>query len=162
MSERIATILVPVDFSPHADRAYRYATMLAQRLGATLELVHVVEDPFVTAGWNAEVYVPTAGELLEGLLANAEQRLATLKTSAAALGLVARAVVIVGRPAHAIVERAQQSRCDLIVMGTHGRRGLSHIVMGSVAEHVVRAAPCPVLTVRAMQDGAARQPSAAA
>jgi nucleotide-binding universal stress UspA family protein len=162
MSETIATILVAVDFSPHADRALKYAAMLAQRLSARLELVHVVEDPFITGAWNPEAYVPDAGELLEGLIANAERRLATLGQSAAALGVAAKTAVLSGRPAQAIVEHAEAGGFDLIVMGTHGRTGLSHVMMGSVAERVVRRAPCPVLTVHATEDATARDASAAA
>jgi nucleotide-binding universal stress UspA family protein len=149
MAEAITKILVPVDFSPHAERAFGYATTLAQRFNARLGLVHVVEDPYVTGAWTSEVYVPNVGELLKGLIANAEGQLATLKQSAAALGLGAETAVITGRPADAIVRHAKEGGFDLIVMGTHGRIGLSHAVMGSVAERVVRTAPCPVLTVHA-------------
>jgi nucleotide-binding universal stress UspA family protein len=162
MAENITNILVPMDFSPHAERAFRYATTLAQRFGATLGLLHVVEDPFITGAWSSEVYVPNVAELLEGLIANAEQQLASLGQSAAALGLNADAAVISGRPAHAIVEHAKEGGFDLIVMGTHGRTGLSHVVMGSVAERVVRKAPCPVLTVHAGDAAGEKSASAAA
>ena len=138
-----------MDFSPHAERAFSYATTLAQRFSATLGLVHVVEDPFVTAAWNSEVCVPNVGELLEGLIANAEYRLARLRRSARAHGLTVETAVMSGKPAQAIVERAKDGGFDLIVMGTHGRTGLFHVVMGSVAARVLRSAPCPVLTVRA-------------
>jgi nucleotide-binding universal stress UspA family protein len=147
MTETITKILVPVDFSPQADRAFRYAMTLAQRFSATLCLIHVVEDPFATGAWNSEVYVPNVAELIEEVMANAEQQLAPLSRSAAALGLRAETAVITGRTAHAIVEHAREGGFDLIVMGTHGRAGLSHVVIGSVAERVVRTAPCPVLTV---------------
>jgi nucleotide-binding universal stress UspA family protein len=162
MSETITTILVPVDFSPHADRALKYAAMLAQRLSAGLELVHVVENPFITGAWSAEAYLPNAGELLEGLIANAEQRLATLGQPAAALGVAAKTAVLSGRPAQAIVEHAKAGGFDLIVMGTHGRTGLSHVMMGSVAEGVIRNAPCPVFTVHATDGAKAAEASAAA
>jgi nucleotide-binding universal stress UspA family protein len=162
MDENIARILVPMDFSPHAERAFRYATTLAQRFGATLGLLHVVEDPFVSGAWSPEVYVPNIVELLDGLIASAEQRLAAFKQSASALGLTAGTVVITGRPAHDIVEYAKEGGFDLIVMGTHGRTGLSHAVMGSVAERVVRKAPCPVLTVHAQEAAGASQAAAAA
>jgi nucleotide-binding universal stress UspA family protein len=162
MAEIITKVLVPVDFSPHAERAFGYATTLAQRFGATLGLVHVVEDPFVTGAWNYEVYVPNVGELLEALIANAAQQLATLKHSAAAFGLTAETAVITGRPAQAIVEHAKKGGFDLIVIGTHGRTGLSHAVMGSVAERVVRKAPCPVLTVHAGEAAVESTTSAAA
>jgi nucleotide-binding universal stress UspA family protein len=161
MNEGITTILVPVDFSASSDRAFHYATMLAHRLSAGLQLIHVVEEPYAAGAWPLDVYVPNADELVEGLIADAEQRLATLRNTAAALGLVAHTAVLSGRPAPAIVEQAKSGRCDLIVMGTHGRTGLAHLVLGSVAEHVVRKAPCPVLTVRSLEDIETHEQSAA-
>ena len=148
MTNTITNILVPVDFSPHAEHAFTYATTLAERFGAKLALLYVVDDSFVTGGWSSEIYVPNVPELMENLIADADRRLATLKASAAALGLTVETAVIRGRPAPAIVEHAKNGGFDLIVMGTHGRTGVSHIVMGSVAERVLRKAPCPVLTVR--------------
>ena len=151
MTNTITNILVPVDFSPHAEHAFTYATTLAERFGAKLALVYVVDDSFVTGGWSSEIYVSNVPELIENLIADADRRLATLKASAAALGLTAETAVIRGRPAHAIVEHAKNGGFNLIVMGTHGRTGVSHVVMGSVAERVLRKAPCPVLTVRATE-----------
>jgi nucleotide-binding universal stress UspA family protein len=148
MTNTITNILVPVDFSPQAEYAFTYATRLAERFGAKLALLYVVDDSFVTGGWSSEIYVSNVPELMENLIADADRRLATLKASAAALGLTAETAVIRGRPAHAIVEHAKNGGFDLIVMGTHGRTGVSHVVMGSVAERVLRKAPCPVLTVR--------------
>ena len=145
----ITNILVPVDFSPHAERAFSFAATLAQRFGAKLSLLHVVEDPFLTGAWNNEIYVPNVVELLENLIADAGKRLEAFQKEAEGLCLVADTTVTKGRPAHAIVEFAKEGGFDLIVMGTHGRTGVSHIVMGSVAEGVLRRAPCPVLTVRA-------------
>jgi nucleotide-binding universal stress UspA family protein len=108
------------------------------------------------------MYVPNVGELLEGLIAHAERQLAVLKQSASALGLAINTAVVSGRPAHAIVEHAKDGGFDLIVMGTHGRTGLSHAMMGSVAERVVRRAPCPVLTVQMAEAAEAGRASAAA
>jgi nucleotide-binding universal stress UspA family protein len=149
MRETISRILVPVDFSPHSGRAFRYAAMLAQRLGATLELLHVVEDPFLTGAWSAEVYVPNIPALMTTLIAEADQQLTRLKAEAAAMGVAADCAVITGGPPHAIVDRARTGGFDVIVMGTRGRTGLAHVVMGSVAERVLRNAPCPVVTVKA-------------
>ena len=151
MTNTITNILVPVDFSPHAEHAFTYATTLAERFGAKLALLYVVDDSFATGGWSSEIYVSNVPELIENLIADADRRLATLKASAAALGLTAETAVIRGRPAHAIVEHAKNGGFNLIVMGTHGRTGVSHVVMGSVAERVLRKAPCPVLTVRATE-----------
>jgi nucleotide-binding universal stress UspA family protein len=162
MTENITRILVPVDFSPHAERAVRYAATLARRFDATLHLLHVVEDPFLSGAWSPEAYVPNVTELLQDLTAGAERQLAGLRASVAALGITVTTAVITGRPAPAIVSHADQGGFDLIVMGTHGRTGLSHVVIGSVAERVVRKAPCPVLTVHLPGAPAAEQASAAA
>ena len=161
MAESITKILVPVDFSAHADRAFNYAVTVAQRFGASLTLVHVVEDPYVTGAWSNEVYMPNLGEILEALVADAERRLAALKQSVTAPELTIETAVIAGRPAPAIVEHATTGGYDLIVMGTRGRTGLSHLVMGSVAERVLRKAPCPVLTVHATSVASATREAAA-
>ena len=121
MTNTITNILVPVDFSPHAEHAFTYATTLAERFGAKLALLYVVDDSFLTGGWSSEIYVPNVPELMENLIADADRRLAILKASAAALGLTVETAVIRGRPAHAIVEHAKNGGFDLIVMGTHGR-----------------------------------------
>jgi nucleotide-binding universal stress UspA family protein len=148
MVEPITRILVPVDFSPPSDRAFRYAARLASRFGAAMELVHVVDDPLASGAWTAEVYVPNMPEVLDNLLREAEKRLTTMKLEAANQGVHAEIHVLTGQPAHAIVEHAGTGGFDLIVMGTHGRTGFSHLFVGSVAERVIRTAPCPVLTVR--------------
>lgn len=162
MTETITRILVPVDFSPHADRALRYAATLAHRLGATLALVHVIEDPFVTGAWTSEVYVPSFQEVRDQVIADAERKLAMLRDSVAAMDVSAETSVTTGWPVQAIIDHAAQGGFDLIVMGTHGRTGLTHAVMGSVAERVLRRAPCPVLTVRGTEAAAANATPTAA
>ena len=149
MAEQITHILVPVDFSGHSEAAIRYAAMLAKHVGGTVQLLHVVEDPFVSGAWSAEAFTPNIPELLNQVIADARVRLDELKTAAASEGVTFTTNVVTGRPAHAITEQAKTGALDLIVMGTHGRTGLSHLFLGSVAERVVRMAPCPVLTVRA-------------
>jgi nucleotide-binding universal stress UspA family protein len=148
MTESLNRILVPVDFSAHSTKAIRFATTLANKFGAQLVLLHVVEDPFVTGAWQSEAFVPNIPELLDDLTRAAETHLHDLKKDLAAHGFVVETAVITGKPARAIVEHAATGRFDLIVMGTYGRTGLSHAVMGSVAERVVQKAPCAVLTVR--------------
>ena len=147
-------ILLPVDFSAHSDLALRYATTLADRFGATVEVLHVVEDPFVSGGWSPGAIAPNIPELLADLVTAARAKLDDMKAAAASKGLhlttTVLTTVMTGRPADSISDYARTEKFDLIVMGTHGRRGLSHTLMGSVAEHVVRKAPCPVLTVREM------------
>jgi len=148
MTESLNRILVPVDFSAHSQKAVRYATTLANKFGARVSLIHVVEDPFVTAAWQSEAFIASLPELLNELITAAQTHLAALKKDLAAHGFVVETEVITGRPAQAIVQHAAAGHFDLIVMGTHGRTGLSHALLGSVAERVVQKAPCGVLTVR--------------
>lgn len=148
MTESLNRILVPVDFSAHSQKAIRFAATLANKFGARVSLVHVVEDPFVTGAWQSEAFVPNIPELLNDLIQTAEAQLHELKKDLGAHGFVVDTTVITGKPARAIVEHAVTGHFDLIVMGTHGRTGLTHAVMGSVAERVVQRAASAVLTVR--------------
>ena len=147
MTPIVTRILVPVDFSEPSDRAFHYATSLATSLGATVELLHAVDDPFVSGAWNAEC-VPNVPELLENLMGEARRRLMLMGARAGRYGLDVPAKVVTGQPARAIVEHAIAGLFDLIVIGSHGRSEISHMVMGCVAERVARGAHCPVLTVR--------------
>jgi nucleotide-binding universal stress UspA family protein len=131
---RIQRLLVPTDFSVCSMRALRYAEELARRFGAEIVLVHV-DESLVARSELAGLREAVAGEELERLVALLEKR-----------GVPARAVVRSGGAAEEIAEEAESA--DLVVMGTHGRTGLAHVLMGSVAERVVRHARCPVLTVR--------------
>lgn len=163
MTESLNRILVPVDFSAHSEKAVHYATTLANKFGARLSLIHVVEDPFVTGAWQAEAFVPNIPELLDEMIKAADTHMGELKKHLAANGFVVETTIIKGQPARAIVEQASMGKYDLIVMGTHGRTGLSHALLGSVAERVVQKAPCPVLTVReAAPTAADARPRAAA
>jgi nucleotide-binding universal stress UspA family protein len=153
MTDSITRILVPVDFSGHSDRALRYAAALAGQVGASVELLHVVED--VGYGAFSEVYVPSVPDVMQEAINAALERLALLKAEIFPHGSDVESAVYAGRPPLAIVEHAAEGKFDLIVMGTHGRTGLSHLLIGSVAEHVARMAPCPVLTVRAASNAAA-------
>ena len=152
MTDSITRILVPVDFSPHSDHAVRYAAMLAGRIGAAVELLHVVEDPLVVGGFSAEMYVPSMPEMIETLMNQSGRRLLAIKASVVPHGSDVETKVVVGRAAHSIVGEAKDGHFDLLVMGTHGRSGFSHLFMGSVAERVVRTASCAVLTVHRAED----------
>ena len=140
-------VLVPTDFSAPSDAALEYARTVARRFGASLHLLHVPEDPY-RAMYSAEVFVPEIEGLREEILDNALNRLQHLVTPQDLGELHTTIDAVIGTPAWSIVEYAGAHDIDLIVMGTHGRGGMSHLVMGSVAERVVRTAPCPVLTVR--------------
>ena len=140
-------ILVPIDFSAPSDAALEYARSVALRYGGSLHLLHVAEDPY-RAFYSAEVYVPEVEGLREEILGDTAGRLKDRLRPSDFTELHATADSVIGTPAGSIVEYAAGHGIDLIVMGTHGRGGMSHLLMGSVAERVVRTAPCPVLTVR--------------
>ena len=140
-------ILVPTDFSDTSDAALEYASLLAGRSGASVQLLHVLDDPFVTEGMAAEAYITEAPMLRSAMLRDAQERLAHRVVPRIA-GMRIDSEVLFGRGAKTIAEYAADRGFDLIVMGTHGRAGVSHLLLGSVAERLVRTAPCPVMTVR--------------
>ena len=142
----IKRILVPTDFSMPADAALTYALDLASKLGATVSLVHVFDDP---SGIQSGEYVPMPAEMRGELLAALRRRLAEVAAKRGHSELNPQ--VLIGPTARTIVDTARESGADLIVIGTHGRHGMSHLLLGSVAERVVRTAACPVLTVRPPQ-----------
>jgi nucleotide-binding universal stress UspA family protein len=135
----IRHILVPTDFSAPSQQAMTYAFELAQKVGAKLSLLHVIEVPV----YAIEVSLP-----LEDLEQDARRGLARLLPEAAAAHVDVTRLVAMGVPYEQILEMATAEQVDLIVMATHGRTGLRRLAMGSVAERVVRMAPCPVLTIR--------------
>lgn len=134
-------ILVPTDFSPYAERALKWAASLAGHYNAEILLLHVLPDTATI--WGSEPV-----QELTRLRTKAEARLKDDATSLQDCGKTVTVLAVSGQPFHEICAVATQYNVDLIVMGTHGRSGLSHVLLGSVAERVVRHAPCPVLTVR--------------
>ena len=150
MTTSLTRILVPTDFGDPADAAFEYAQALARRIGTSVHLLHVFEDPFQAAGISNEIYGVLPAEARETMLRDAEARLGYRALSAEDAEVHATTAIVTGEPSRAIVDYATVHKFDLIVMGTHGRRGVAHLFVGSVAERVVRTAPCPVLTVRAL------------
>jgi nucleotide-binding universal stress UspA family protein len=146
MVPKFETILMPTDFSAPSAHALEYAVALARQSGATLHLVHVVAQLLEIATSPEGYYVEYAA-LRRQLREDAERQIATLAKSIA--GVKVTTEVLDGSPARAIVAAATDRKCQLIVMGTHGRGLVSRLVLGSVAERVVRTASCPVLTVSA-------------
>lgn len=142
----ISHILVPVDLGESSERTVDYAKMLARPFRASLLLLHVVPNPY--ARMTSEAYVPPLQAFLDEVKSDARNQLNQLLSGSARSEFNAEAVVEVGDPLWAIVEYAKVRKSDLIVMGTHGRTGVAHLMLGSVAERVVRTAPCPVLTIR--------------
>lgn len=143
-------ILAPTDFSEDSKLALGYVSELAQKFGAEIIVVHVDQPlaPVMASELNPGLDVGTMNRIAE------EQRLLALREldqTTARLreqNLKARSLMRVGAPFLEIINAAQSESADLIVMGTHGRSGLAHVLMGSVAERVVNKAPCPVLTIR--------------
>jgi nucleotide-binding universal stress UspA family protein len=157
MTNIITRILVPIDFSAHSDRALDHAAALAQTFGACVELLHVVEDPFTHGGWGSEMYVPDITQIRRDAIEAAARQLEATRKAIAARDVPVVATVRMGRPAPTILEYADAVKANLIVMATHGRTGLARMLIGSIAEQVVRAANCPVLTFRPLaSDAAAR------
>ncbi|NUM79878.1 universal stress protein [bacterium] len=144
----INKILYPTDFSDHSHRALRHALFLARQYKATLHILHAVvlhgEDPY-----NPELHFPALDEVEKELEKKASERmLHMIQNSSVKDVSIVRAQERGVSPAPVILEYAVKNDIDLVVIGTHGRRGLRHLLMGSVAEEVVRMAPCPVMTVR--------------
>ena len=137
--------LVPLDFSEQANQALDYAINLAGKLDARLTLLHVIQS-VPLGGADMGVTLPYA--YLQDLEAEIMQSMESYRARVTAAGLEGATVVVHGVPFHEILETAKTQLVDLIIMGTHGRTGLQHVLLGSVAEKVVRLAPCPVLVAR--------------
>jgi universal stress protein A len=138
---KVSRILVATDFSEHSRKALSYAIGFAAQFGAKLTLVHVVEPVLYPTDWMLPLpeidFAQTRKFLIE-----------QLKTFSKKSPVTAQPTVRYGQPAEEIVQVARERKIDLIVIGTHGHSGVKHLLIGSVAERVVRHAPCPVLTLR--------------
>jgi universal stress protein A len=145
-------ILCPVDLSPAAASTAKEAASLAKALGAELLLVHVmnepaftVADPLLAPGELSGYALPA---LAEEYRVEMDKRLARLGATLSAPDLVVNTRLLRGSTHESIVDAAAQEHADMIVMGTHGRAGIQHLLLGSVAERVVRTAKVPVMTLR--------------
>jgi nucleotide-binding universal stress UspA family protein len=134
----IKNVLVATDFSPPSDAALIYGRALARRFGASLHLLHAVENFFLrpTAS-DPQAFMASKARMVDALLTDDDRRLGARS-----------GIEVSDSPAEAIADYAKAEGIDLIVIGTHGRTGMSRFLLGSVAEHLLRTAPCPVLTVR--------------
>jgi nucleotide-binding universal stress UspA family protein len=167
----VQRILVPVDYSGDSQRALQWGASLAQKYGATLWLLHVIPKageqvhPQGSAwqGIPASFYdgmapgrQPLAREpIIIDLVDRAQTELADFAVKHLKAPVPMQANVAVGTPAEEILRVAREEKVDLIIMGTHGRTGVRHLLLGSVAEEVTRHAPCPVFTVRIGLEAAA-------
>ena len=137
--------LVPIDFSSYAEQALDYAIALAKQLQARVTLLHVIQPPLMAG---ADMGVWPSPTFLEELEAAVTSDMEGYLARVTAAGLEGEIVVVHGVPFQEILHAAKERQVDLIIMGTHGRTGLTHVLLGSVAEKVVRLAPCPVLIAR--------------
>ena len=129
--------LVPTDFSAEADHALQYAIVLSTALGAHLIVLHVRDDTELNPLAHSAQAEAEARQALERLIERVQST-----------GLIGEAVLVHGVPWDEICHLARERKVKMIVMGTHGRTGLPHLLLGSVAENVVRHALCPVLVAR--------------
>ncbi|MHA7836034.1 MAG: universal stress protein, partial [bacterium] len=146
---KIETILVPTDFSEDAQKALAVAKDWARRFDARIVLLHAyrVDLPMSTPALGGGFVLPD--RFYEELRAEATKQVEALAAETSREGVEARGIAVEERASVAIVEEAEKLSADLIVMGTRGLTGIKHVALGSVAERVVREAPCPVLTVKA-------------
>jgi nucleotide-binding universal stress UspA family protein len=142
----IRRILVPTDFSEPSDSALGRARILARHLDASIHLLHVLDEATVPGSLGSEVFVTDTATARMARLNDARERLAHRINDDDRKRFRATFEVIFGTGARTITDYAADNQYDLIVMGTHGRKGIGHLIMGSVAEAVVRTATCPVMT----------------
>jgi nucleotide-binding universal stress UspA family protein len=141
-------ILVPTDFSEFSQPAMDYGSAIAARFAAQLHLLHVVPDPAMLVPEAAAFSVESMQAQTDAMVAEAQLQLAGLPAGGWDDGQPVVREIRVGTAFMEIIEYAREKEIDLIVIGTHGRSGLMHVLMGSVAERIVRKSPCPVLTVK--------------
>lgn len=142
----IRRILFPTDFSEPAEYAWPYALTFAQEFEAEVHLLHVIAPPPRLTEAYAVTFDPEG--TVQALMVEASTSLDGQVEAAKSRGLIFRREVRVGVDHREIIDYATKHDIDLIVMATHGRTGLAHVLLGSVAEKVVRNAPCPVLTIK--------------
>lgn len=133
--------MAPVDFSETAGKALRYASAMAREFNAELVLVHVIA-PYPTVPDVPAITPDLQSVLIDDATAQMKKVQDSIK------GIPTRPIILSGHPARSIVAQAVAEEIDLIITATHGRTGLAHVFLGSVAEQIVRLAPCPVLVVR--------------
>jgi nucleotide-binding universal stress UspA family protein len=146
----IETILLPTDGSKCSAKAMAYALSFAKQYGGRVVALHVIDQRWEeqTRIVFAEVGQDLTQKIRNGYEEEARRILQEVTGAAGKVGVSVETRVVTGIPSEDIVRVAQELPADLIIMGTHGRAGMSHLLLGSVAEKVVRRAPCPVLTVR--------------
>jgi nucleotide-binding universal stress UspA family protein len=152
MTLKIQTLMVATDFSEASEAAMAYAFRLARTLNALLYIVHVVPEDDVQLLTELKKHLQsqiTAETLCEVLYADADKRLTAAIEQMQGADLVQERLIVTGKPAEAIVSWAASKQPQMLILGTHRRQGLDHLLLGSVAERVLRQAPCSMLIVPA-------------
>jgi universal stress protein A len=141
---KLKTILVPTDFSKESKKALQYAIPFASQFNARIILLNVVQPHYVGGEFGVVDFPVIEADLQK----DSAEQLAALATKSVRDLAPVKTVVRTGSPVDEIVDAAKELKADLIILSTHGRTGLKHVLLGSMAEGVVRHAPCPVLIVR--------------
>jgi universal stress protein A len=142
----IQKILCPIDFSAPSRNALRYANEFAKAMNAKITVMHVIQPQPIAADVNVP-YVPLEIDLEK----NAKEDLEQIVKEEVQEGVLVEQVMAFGLPSDCVIAQAQKENVDLIILGTHGRTGISRLLMGSTAENVIRHAACPVLVVKASE-----------
>lgn len=147
----LKNIVVPIDFSEESRRVLKYAVPLAEKFGAKITLVHVVEPKI----YPENIVIPAEMEEMNiRLVRSGREMLDALRRDAVKPETDSETIVVIGKPYQQIIETARKHNADMIIISTHGYTGLKHALIGSTAERVVRYAECPVLTVRGREQAA--------
>jgi len=146
---KIERVLVPTDFSDYSELALQYGVSFCREYGAEMILLHVLEDPFYPA--TGASFGFDMSDFFTRMEAETRSRLEEIVSSEAARDIKIQPMIVRGTPFLEIIRVAKERDVDMVVLATHGRTGLAHVLMGSVTEKVVRKAPCPVLVVREAQ-----------
>jgi nucleotide-binding universal stress UspA family protein len=146
MMKDVKHILVPIDFSENSEKIVQHAVLLAKKFAARLTILFVAQSFFET---NSDFFVPHVpiAELEQDIFESSKQRMALFMAESLDKEVNADSKVLLGDVAQEILDYAQDKDIDMIVMGTHGYKGLDKLLFGSVAEKVVKMSSCPVLTV---------------
>jgi nucleotide-binding universal stress UspA family protein len=149
----IRAVLAPTDFSHHAERAIRFACGLAEKFGARLHLLHVLPDVIAPIGPDPSLITALPAEYYMDIEQESLDALSKLIDASWGCSQTVETAVLWGDAVDGITSYARDHEIDMIVVATHGRTGLSHVLLGSVAERIVRESPCPVLTIRNREKG---------
>jgi nucleotide-binding universal stress UspA family protein len=149
----IRAVLAPTDFSHHAERAVRFACELAEKFGATLHLLHVLPEVIAPVGPDPSLVTALPAEYYQDAEQDSLKALSKVVDSTWSCPAKVETAVLWGDAVDGITSYAKDHAIDMIVVATHGRTGLSHVLLGSVAERIVRESTCPVLSIRDRQKG---------